>query len=349
MPETIVCDLCGSDSTRVLYRQKDFRFRIDETRWNVVLCRSCRLGYLNPRPTVAEIGRYYPKHYYAARAAAQQRYRRQAGYVHRPPGRLLDIGTARGDFLVVMREQGWDVVGIEPFENAKNPHDLPIHRIPFPDGCEQIDGTFDVITAWAVFEHLHRPADAFEACERLLRPAGQLIVQVPNLRSIQSRWALQEDVPRHLYFFSEPTLRAYGRRSGLTLKKVVHTTDLFGGSGRGVLRLALVRATGRAADDYFEMYAVPRPERFRRWPVMAPACTAVGLAEKVVLSDWLARTARASGQIVAYFEKEAVERAPRPPVDDCVSIREPKPHETCAARPPSPIAYCVGVTPRRTR
>jgi SAM-dependent methyltransferase len=238
-----------------------------------------------------------------------ERYRRQARYVRRPPGRLLDIGTARGDFLVVMRQQGWDVVGIEPFENAGNPHDLPIHRIPFPNGCGEIDGTFDVITAWAVFEHLHRPADAFYACEKLVRPGGQLIVQVPNLRSIQSRWALQEDVPRHLYFFSEPTLRAYGRRSGLMLEKIVHTTDLFGGSGRGVLRLGLVRATGRTADDYFEMYAVPRRERFRRWPVMATACTAVGLAEKAILSDWLARTVRASGQIVAYFHKDGGQRS----------------------------------------
>jgi SAM-dependent methyltransferase len=304
MPETVACDLCGSTSTRLLYKLKDFRFRVDETRWNVVQCRSCRLGYLNPRPTVAEIGQYYPTRYYRTRGTAEERYRRQARYVQRPPGRLLDIGTARGDFLVVMRRRRWDVVGIERFDNAGNPHDLPIYRIPFPDGWSEIEGTFDVITAWAVFEHLHRPAAAFGACEKLLRPGGQLIVQVPNLRSIQSRWALQEDVPRHLYFFSEPTLRAYGRRSGLTLEKVVHTTDLFGGSGRGVLRLGLFRAIGLTADDYFEMYAVARRERFRRWPVMAPACTAVGLMEKAILSDWLTRTARVSGQIVAYFRKD---------------------------------------------
>jgi SAM-dependent methyltransferase len=304
MPETIACDLCGSASTRLLYRQKDFRFRTDETRWNVVHCRTCRLGYLNPRPTIDEIGRYYPRRYYGVRATAEERYRRQAQYVRRPAGRLLDIGTARGDFLVVMREQGWDVVGIEPFESAGNPHDLPIHRVPFPDGCSELDGTFDVITAWAVFEHLHRPADAFKVCEQLLRPGGQLIIQVPNLRSIQSRWALQEDVPRHLYFYTESTLREYGRRSGLTLEKVVHTTDLFGGSGRGALRLGLFRAAGRTVDDYFAMYAVPRRERFRRWPVMAPACTAVGLAERLILTDWLARTARVSGQIVAYFQKD---------------------------------------------
>src|SRR4029453_16901818 len=60
-----------------------------------------------------------------------------------------------------------------------------------------------------------------------------LIIQVPHLRSIQSRWARQEEVPRHLYSFSERTLRAYGNRIGLVLDKIVHSTDLFVGSGRG--------------------------------------------------------------------------------------------------------------------
>ena len=34
-------------------------------------------------------------------------------------------------------------------------------------------------------------------------------------RSVFSRWAYQEDVPRHLYFFSETTLKLYAARAGL--------------------------------------------------------------------------------------------------------------------------------------
>ena len=34
------------------------------------------------------------------------------------PGRLLDVGSGRGDLGVVLREQGWDVTGLEPSEAA---------------------------------------------------------------------------------------------------------------------------------------------------------------------------------------------------------------------------------------
>ena len=46
--------------------------------WNLVECRRCSLGYLNPRPTVDEIGRYYPEVYFARRTSMARRYALQA-------------------------------------------------------------------------------------------------------------------------------------------------------------------------------------------------------------------------------------------------------------------------------
>jgi SAM-dependent methyltransferase len=301
--EKVVCNLCGRSDPRLLFSLRDYRLQVDEVDWNVVRCRKCGLGYLSPRPAREEIGRYYPAAYFDDRRLQSERYRRQAAYLRRGPGRLLDIGTARGDFLAVMSELEWEVEGIEPFEDAGNPFGLAIHRQRFPEDCSLPDESYDAITAWAVFEHLHDPAAAFHECARLLRPGGVLIVQVPNLRSIYSRWAKQEDVPRHLYFFTEKTLRSYGQSVGLELARTWHTTDLFGGSGRGVLRLALVRALGRSTPEFFEIWRTPRRERFRRWPLLSIAWTGVAAVEEVVLADWIVRTARISGQIVAQFEK----------------------------------------------
>jgi 2-polyprenyl-3-methyl-5-hydroxy-6-metoxy-1,4-benzoquinol methylase len=305
MPELISCNLCGADNTRLLYRLRDYRLLIDDTEWNVVQCRSCGLGYLNPRPTAQEITRYYPQNYFDQRRTQTARYRRQAKYVTGVGGSLLDIGAATGEFIKIMAERGWSVSGIEPSEEAGNAHGLQIYRQRFPDECDLEAQRYDVITAWAVFEHLHDPAAAFRECSRLLSLSGRLIVQVPNLRSIYSRWALQEDVPRHLYFFSPKTLRAYGRDVGLELERVTHTTDLFGGSGRGVLRLALVRALGHSIPDFFEIWRTGRRDRFRRWPVLAAAWTGVAAVERVLLTDRVVRAARVSGQIVAEFTKAA--------------------------------------------
>jgi SAM-dependent methyltransferase len=302
MPESVNCNLCGGNESELLFRLRDYRFQVDNQRWSAVQCRDCGLGYLNPRPAIQEITRYYPHLYFDHRKHQMSRYERQSRYVSGPPGRLLDIGTARGDFLAVMKKRHWEVAGVEPAE-ADNPHGLPIYRVHFPGGCDALDGRFDVITAWGVFEHLHDPMGAFRASARLLNPGGRLIVLVPNLRSIQSRWALQEDVPRHLYFFTAKTLRGYADETGLMLERVHHDTDLFGGSGRGVLRLALVRAAGRSTDDFFELLRSPRRVRFRRWPILATAWTAVAGVERLLLADWIIRTARLSGIIVAEFKK----------------------------------------------
>lgn len=306
MPERATCNLCGSGDARELFRLADYRLWVDDVEWPVVQCRHCGLAYLNPRPSRAEIGRYYPARYFAHRglADAHERYRRLARFVPPRPGRLLDIGTATGDFLALMREQGWEVEGIEP-SDAPNRHGLTIHRYQFPEKCPLPDESFDVITAWAVFEHLHDPAGAFRESARMLRGGGQLVIQVPNLHSIASRVALQEDVPRHLHFFSEPVLRRYGDRVGLRLVEVVHTTDLFGGSGRGVLQLWLVRALGGTPRDYFRVMSLPARERLRCYPVATLVLAAVKRLESVLLPDVLVRALRISGQIVARYVKTA--------------------------------------------
>jgi SAM-dependent methyltransferase len=278
----------------------DYRFHTDDIPWNLVRCRRCRLGYLNPRPTREEVGRYYPEPYYAVRAGHRERYERLADYVTDRPGRLLDLGTARGDFLDVMADRGWQVQGIEPFAEPRTRH--PVARQAFPEECDLPADTFDVITAWAVFEHLYDPASAFRECARMLKPGGRLVIQVPNLRSIYARQARQEDIPRHLHFYEPRTLRAYGDRHGLRLARVHHTTHLFGGSGRGVLRRYYTRALGKSESEFIDRWQAPQRERWQRWPLFTLGWSAAAAVEGVVLADPVVRAARISGQIVAEFE-----------------------------------------------
>jgi 2-polyprenyl-3-methyl-5-hydroxy-6-metoxy-1,4-benzoquinol methylase len=307
MPEYVNCNLCGADDTRPIYALRDYRLRVDDRLWNLVQCRRCSLGYLNPRPTIEEIGRYYPGTYFGRRGGMTRRYSVQAEYLPEPPGDLLDIGAARGDFMEFVRRRGWNVTGIEPW-TTENPHDLPIVHARFPEHCHLGSESFDVITAWAVFEHLHDPRSAFVEAARLLRPTGELIVQVPNFRSINSRYARFEDVPRHLTFFSPATLRRYATIAGLEVSAVHHTTNLHGGSGRGVLQLALTIGARGTVDDFFDFYRLHRRERFRARPVFAAVWTGVGAIERAVVNDWLVRSLRISGQIVVSMRVRSGDR-----------------------------------------
>jgi hypothetical protein len=64
MPEGLehtTCNICGSDDYALYHEQQDLRYR-DTPRgtFQLVQCHKCGLLYLNPRPSEAVIGDYYP-------------------------------------------------------------------------------------------------------------------------------------------------------------------------------------------------------------------------------------------------------------------------------------------------
>jgi SAM-dependent methyltransferase len=304
--ESTVCNLCGSGDSEELYRCKDYRFRIDDREWPVVRCRRCGLAFLNPRPTREGVGKYYPPQFFEGRSreALATRYLVQAEYLHGlEPGRLLDVGCANGDWMQLMAERGWSVAGIEPSRNAQNPHGLDVRHGTFPEAADFTPASFDAITAWAVFEHLHDPLAAFRKASDLLRPGGRLIALVTNINSLFSRYSYREDVPRHLYFFSEASLTRYAEAASMRLVSVSHDTRLYGGAGRGTLSVQLWRRLGRSIDEYFTHRRTPIVERLKAKPVLGAATLAVAGLERVVLTDALARALRVNGHVVATLQK----------------------------------------------
>ena len=306
--EATNCNLCGANDTELCFQSRDDRFEVDDEIWNAVKCRECGLGYLNPRPTPANIGDYYPTRFYAGRSPTDQarRYALQSRYIEDlPPGRLLDIGCANGDWLATIVPAGWQVQGLEPSPNRQHSHGVPILDSTFPDANLLEPGSFDVITAWAVFEHLFDPMAAFQRASELLKPGGRLIVLVTNTRSVGFQIGHFEDVPRHLYFFSEATLRGYSEKARLELVRVEQSTDLFGGSGRGSLRVRTFEALGLGRRGYHRWLNFNRMERFRKRPDVAALFAGIGLLERVVLNDWLTRKLRLSSVIIGIFRKSA--------------------------------------------
>jgi SAM-dependent methyltransferase len=311
--ESVPCNLCGANNFEELYRLQDCRFFIDDVEWPVVRCRACGLDYLNPRPTAASIWRYYPTTYYHGRQEQelQDRYEIQARQLAGVrPGKLLDIGCANGDWIQLMAGRGWQVAGIEPSPNSQNPHGLDIRKGMLPEAASWPAESFDVVTAWAVVEHLHDPRIAFETARRMLRPGGCFIALVPNGRSIASRLAYREDVPRHLYMFSEDTLRKYAEQSGLSLQVVTHEPRLFGGLGRGVWRVQLFKALGSKPREYFRSLGLSWPNRFRQHPAITCLSLPLAVAERLLLSESLVRRLRLSGHVIAHMQKPMPQHEP---------------------------------------
>lgn len=246
--ESVNCNLCGSDDFKFLYKKPDTRYYISDIEFNVVKCRSCGLAFVNPRPTLSSMRFFYPKKFYQGRRAEDQearaRYEREAKYLESfELGRILDIGCAGGAFLKILQDKGWEVYGMDYFNESGNIYNLDIRYGELDDIRYPFD-YFDVVTAWGVFEHLHNPMKYFKEVSRILRLGGHFVFLVTNINSLMSRYGYAEDIPRHLYFFSERTLKGFAEKSNLLLVNVEFSNDIYSGTGRDALRVNLLRRAG---------------------------------------------------------------------------------------------------------
>ena len=162
------------------------------------------------------------------------------------PQRALELGCSHGAFLVQLREQGWESVGIEPAAEvasraAERGFDVRVgslESVVSADPQTFAPSSFDAVFAWMVIEHLHDPVATLRLVRDLLKPGGTLSFSVPNFgcwerRSCGQFWyALQ--LPTHLQHFTSASLRRLLEISGFELVELIHqrnVNNLVGSSG----------------------------------------------------------------------------------------------------------------------
>jgi 2-polyprenyl-3-methyl-5-hydroxy-6-metoxy-1,4-benzoquinol methylase len=168
---------------------------------------------------------------------------------YRGRGQLLDIGCGNGSYMTLMRELGWNAVGVEVDEIAANiarSHGLCVHsgtldQAPFEKGF------FDAITMSHVLEHVPDPARFLTRAAEFLRPGGEMVIVTPNLRSLGHRLFRKDwyalDPPRHLVLFAPENLRQLCNDLGIFRRVRVNTTSRI--SRKILYKFVSVRKTGR--------------------------------------------------------------------------------------------------------
>jgi SAM-dependent methyltransferase len=149
-------------------------------------------------------------------------------------GRLLELGAAAGYFLAEARAAGFDVVGIEPTDNAavaaREHFGLEVLH-GFAEEVELPAATFDAVCAWHVLEHISEPLPTIERVREWLAPGGHLFLEVPNIASVQARrrgagWSMLFP-EHHVAHYSPTSLRALLERAGMDVRltrTVAYTT-----------------------------------------------------------------------------------------------------------------------------
>jgi SAM-dependent methyltransferase len=243
--ESVPCFLCGADDYTVLYhaqydQEKDvdlvqkFRASGDELLIDqLVQCRRCGFRYVNPRLRGDLILGSYTEGddpTYVSQLDARERTfdaaLNEIEAAHGGRGKLLDIGTAAGAFVAAAAKRGWQAEGCEPnrwlAEWGARHYGIRIRQgSVFEQPYEP--GSFDVVTLWDVIEHTLNPREMLDRCRTLLRPAGTLVVNYPDIgswiaRALGRRWLFLTSV--HLYYFDRGTIRRMLESTGFEVVTV---------------------------------------------------------------------------------------------------------------------------------
>lgn len=210
------CILCGSGSSRELFKVPPFGFRT---------CSGCGLVRLSPRVSAEDLSKLYddwgreqfalvdePLELQLLNPTFDFRAKRLAAYT--PGPRLFEVGCGDGNFLAFMRSRGWVVSGSEAnvaaAEAARERHAIDVHLIDF-DRFHLPEVGYQVVGLYHVFEHLYDPHPVLAGIREALAPQGILHLQLPNRRSMDGRlggrlwWGLR--CPQHTFLYEPRHLR----------------------------------------------------------------------------------------------------------------------------------------------
>jgi SAM-dependent methyltransferase len=229
--ETIVCPLCRSSS----YKSYD-----KLNGWTIVECKQCGFRYTNPRPKIDVLSSFYTEEYFKDERHFEKFYNKDNtikqqsdNYTNRvldieshvqKRGKLLEIGAARGAFLDKMKKRGWDVRGVEISGDAvklgKELYRIDIFQGTFAEF--ETNEKFDVICMYQTLEHVPDPKFIVEHSYELLNKSGIIIIEVPNIESIENKVSgrlkfERYDLPRHLNHFSPLVLKKLLESSGFSV------------------------------------------------------------------------------------------------------------------------------------
>lgn len=133
---------------------------------------------------------------------------------------ILDIGCSTGMFLRTLKDLGYShLQGLDISPDAAR-FVSETHGVPCVTRIEDLpEGRFDLITCYAVLEHVGDPIAFVQSLSRKLKPNGKLAVLVPNYNSYYRKivgkswvWLIP---PVHLQYFNMCSLRSTMEKVGL--------------------------------------------------------------------------------------------------------------------------------------
>ena len=185
------CPLCTGGEAKLLGRRGGNAHRLGLGKASSVYrCRGCGLVFPNPMPVplkvsehYADAEKYFAEHSFDGKVTECDNVLASIEELGIQRGRLLDIGTGRGEMLKAARARGWEAVGLEPSQDfaqfARQRSGAEVIEARLEDRPFQ-QNSFDVVILGAVLEHVFNPVALLAEIHNVLRAGGMLWLDVPN-------------------------------------------------------------------------------------------------------------------------------------------------------------------------
>jgi SAM-dependent methyltransferase len=236
-----------------IFRARDYRRPQDHTERTIEWCAKCAYGRVAGSFTPDEVSSFYEGSYYThgelgEHQAAKSFFDRlrvnlawrvdkglgllpgdlTSGVSSASPS-LCDVGCGNGAKMGRFKPYGYRVCGIEPDAAARAvaQREGEVFAGTAESLPQEMDGRrFDVVLVMHVLEHCIEPFRALENCCKLLDTDGTLVIETPNntaagFARFKALWPWT-DVPRHLHFFTELSLRCALDAAGMKVTRVAY-------------------------------------------------------------------------------------------------------------------------------
>ena len=173
---------------------------------------------------------------------------------------LLDVGCSSGPFLVVARDYGFRVAGVEPAPAAaKTAREMQF--VIYEGTLESlnlVEESYDAITMFEVIEHLKDPVIVLKECNRILRPGGIVVICTGNTESWTVRHMAEDweyfDIAKHgghISFFNPISVRILAERTGFEISDLRTRNVRFCGRARtGAVKYRVAKIAGEALNGF---------------------------------------------------------------------------------------------------
>jgi SAM-dependent methyltransferase len=140
--------------------------------------------------------------------------------------RILDVGCGTGANLLMLSQYG-DAEGVDVSEDALafcRERGLEKVKLGAGEALPYDDGTFDLVTALDVVEHMDDDLAGLREMRRVLRPGGRVLLFVPTFMFL---WGVQDDVSNHRRRYRLPELRRVLEQAGFEIERMTYANITF--------------------------------------------------------------------------------------------------------------------------